>query len=63
MGLPDQTASAHISRVVQIVRVVVAGGLLKSTEGLLQATIHKQPRQQAAALAPIRQALPLHHCC
>jgi len=43
---------------VQIVRVVVAGGLLKSTEGLLQATTHKQPRQQAAALAPIRSPAP-----
>lgn len=40
----------------QIVRVVVAGGLLKGTEGLLQATTHNQPRQQAAALAPIRSA-------
>ncbi|KAL3142785.1 hypothetical protein ABBQ38_003084 [Trebouxia sp. C0009 RCD-2024] len=43
------------TRVSKIVRVVVAGGLLKSTEGLLQATTHKQPRQQAAALAPIRE--------
>lgn len=42
-------------RVSKIVRVVVAGGLLKSTEGLLQATTHKQPCQQAAALAPIRE--------
>ncbi|DBA81928.1 hypothetical protein WJX77_005299 [Trebouxia sp. C0004] len=43
------------TRVSKIVRVVVAGGLLKSTEGLLQAITHKQPRQQAAALAPIRE--------
>ena len=63
MNLSDQTASAHISRVVQIVRVVIAGGLLRSTEGLLQATTHRQPRQQAAALAPIRYALSLPHCC
>lgn len=43
------------TRVSKIVRVVIAGGLLRSTEGLLQATTHKQPRQQAAALAPIRE--------
>lgn len=41
---------------MQIVRVVIAGGLLRSTDGLLQAT-HKQPRQQAASLGPIRQDL------
>lgn len=45
---------------MQIVRVVIAGGLLKSTEGLLQATTHKQPRQQAAALGPIRSASTYH---
>ena len=50
-------AGIHIA-CVQIVRVVVAGGLLKSTEGLLQATTHKQPPQQAAALAPIRSPAP-----
>ena len=50
-------AGTHVAY-AQIVRVVVAGGLLKSTEGLLQATTHKQPRQQAAALAPIRSPAP-----
>ncbi len=50
-------AGTHVAY-AQIVRVVVAGGLLKSTEGLLQATTHKQPRQQAAALAPIRSSAP-----
>lgn len=54
---------------MQIVRVVVAGGLLKGTEGLLQATTHNQPRQQAAALAPIRSVhgistlIPLPETC
>ena len=51
---PPECASAQFGSPMQIVRVVVAGGLLKSTEGLLQATTHKQPRQQASALAPIR---------
>lgn len=54
-GTPERTVN------VQIVRVVIAGGLLRSTEGLLQATTHKQPRQQAAALAPIR--FPLNLLC
>ena len=45
--------SKEASTWMQIVRVVVAGGLLRSTDDLLQAT-HKQPRQQAATLGPIR---------
>ena len=40
---------------VQVVRVIIAGGLLKSTEALAQPTAHNNPRQQAAMLAPIKQ--------
>ena len=39
---------------VQVVRAVIAGGLLKSTEALAQPTAHSNPRQQAAMLAPIK---------
>ena len=39
---------------VQIVRTVVAGGLLRSVEPILQATAMAKQRQQAAALAPIK---------
>ena len=39
---------------VQVVRAVIAGGLLKSTEALAQPTAHSNPRQQAAMLAPLK---------
>ena len=42
----------------QIVRTVIAGGLLRSLEPLLQATSQAKQRQQATALAPIRYPLP-----
>ena len=40
----------------QIVRTIVAGGLLRSVEPILQATALAKQRQQAAALAPIKYA-------
>ena len=39
---------------VQIVRTVIAGGLLRSVEPILQAPSMAKQRQQAAALAPIK---------
>ena len=41
---------------LQIVRTIVAGGLLRSVEPILQATALAKQRQQAAALAPIKCA-------
>jgi hypothetical protein len=41
---------------LQIVRTIVAGGLLRSVEPILQATALAKQRQQAAALAPIKYA-------
>jgi hypothetical protein len=40
--------------VVQIVRTVVAGGLMCSNDALASATTHSSAAQQTAALAPIR---------
>lgn len=40
----------------QIVRTIVAGGLLRSVEHILQATALAKQRQQATALAPIKCA-------
>ena len=40
----------------QVVRTVVAGGLMHGSEHLAAATTHSKPRQQNAALAPIRYA-------
>lgn len=52
---------------VQIVRIVIAGGLLRSVEPILQATAQAKQRQQAAALAPIKCAATSLHlyfdCC
>ena len=39
---------------MQVVRLIVAGGLMHSTDSLSQATMHIKPRQQAATLAPLR---------
>lgn len=45
----------HVRPVLlQIARVIIAGGLLSSTEGLSQATTHTKGRAQAAALAPVK---------
>eukprot|EP00891_Asterochloris_glomerata_P002214 jgi/Astpho2/2214/e_gw1.00040.61.1_t len=41
--------------IAKIARVVIAGGLLQSTESLSQATTHSKQKQQAAALAPVKE--------
>lgn len=48
--------SAEVA-VMQIVRLVIAGGLMCSNEALASANIHSTAAQQTAALAPIRQEL------
>ena len=47
---------------MQIVRVVIAGGILRSVEPILQATSMAKQRQQAAALAPIKWVPVLIAC-
>ena len=40
---------------LQVVRLVIAGGLMCGNEALASATVHSNAAQQTAALAPIRQ--------
>ncbi|KAK9813992.1 hypothetical protein WJX73_008449 [Symbiochloris irregularis] len=50
--LGDSREHEKLSRVV---RCIVAGGLLRSTEALAQPTTHTHPRKQADVMAPIRE--------
>ncbi|KAK9865862.1 hypothetical protein WJX84_002679 [Apatococcus fuscideae] len=49
------SAAEQSSIASKVVRLVMAGGLMHSTDSLSQATTHVKPRQQAAALAPLRE--------
>ncbi|KAK9828305.1 hypothetical protein WJX74_008076 [Apatococcus lobatus] len=49
------SAAEQSSIASKVVRLIIAGGLMHSTDSLSQATTHVKPRQQAAALAPLRE--------
>jgi len=47
---------------LQVVQVVIAGGLLRNAEALAAPTTHASFRQQNAVLAPVRSAAKKPGC-